>query len=198
MGLIGQIFNWVAFLIGGATILFASLFFLRVILKWMNVNPFAKIPYHLTRLTEPMVRPIRAQFQGPTLRYDLVPLIMGVLILATGLFIASMLGQLGSYVDAIVLLVLSGRMISSTMLGVIIRLLGLLYVIAIFLRFFLPYFGVGYMNKFFRFLFAITEPLLKPMRRFFVIGMFDCSPIVAMILVQFLTGLLANAIAGLG
>jgi len=185
-------------LIGGATILFAALFFLRVILKWMNVNPFAKIPYHLTRLTEPMVRPIRAQFQGPTLRYDLVPLIMGVLILATGLFIASMLSQLGSYVDAIVLLIFSGRLMSSTMLAVIVRLLGLLYVIAIFLRFFLPYFGVGYRNPSFRFLFAITEPLLKPMRRFFVIGMFDCSPIVAMILVQFLTGLAASAIAGMG
>jgi uncharacterized protein YggT (Ycf19 family) len=198
LGLIGQVFNWAALLIGTATVLFASLFFLRVILKWMNVNPFAKIPYHLTRLTEPMVRPIRAQFPGPALRYDLIPLIMGVLILATGLFIASMLGQLGSYLDAMVLLVLGGQVVSSTMLGVLIRLLGLLYVVAIFLRFFLPYFGVGYMSKFFRFLFAVTEPLLKPMRRFFVIGMFDCSPVVAMILVQFLTGLIANAVAGLG
>src|SRR5690348_6062015 len=119
----------------------------------MNVNPFANIPYHLTRITEPMVRPMRAQFFGPRLRYDLVPLLMGVMILFTGLFIASMLGQRGNYLDAMAVLVMSSRVMSYVMLGLLIKLVGLLYVIAIFLRFFLPYFGVGYMSKFFRFLF---------------------------------------------
>ncbi|HSE98050.1 MAG TPA: YggT family protein, partial [Blastocatellia bacterium] len=75
-----------------------------------------------------------------------------------------------------------------------ISLTGLLYVAAIFLRFFLPFLGVGYMKKWFRFIFTITEPLLKPLRRIFVAGMFDFSPLVAMVLVQLLTGLLANAI----
>ena len=164
----------------------------------MNVNPFAKIPYHLTRITEPMVRPMRAQVFGPMLRYDLIPLIMGVLILTTGLFISSMLYQLGLYLDAIVFKVVNSEVVSYGMLSLLIRLLGLLYVLAIFLRFFLPFFGFGYMNKFFRFLFRITEPLLKPLRRFLVFGMFDFSPIVAMFLVQLLTGWIANAVAGMG
>lgn len=177
------------------TIAVASLLFLRVLLTWLGANPFGRIPYHLTRITEPMVRPVRSQFGGGRyLRYDLIPLVMGVLILVTGLFIASMIGQLGIIIAAIGRNIMSGAIASATMMGELIRLIGLLYVVAIFLRFFLPFFGVGYRNKFFHFLFVITEPLLKPLRRFFVAGLFDFSPIVAMFIVQILTGFLAEMV----
>jgi YggT family protein len=79
-------------------------------------------------------------------------------------------------------------------IGELVRLIGLLYVVAIFLRFFMPLFAIGYRNKLFRFIFVITEPLLKPLRRFFVYGMLDFSPIIAMLIVQLLTGFLANSI----
>ncbi len=178
------------------TIAVASLLFLRVLLTWMGANPFGRIPYHLTRITEPMVRPVRSQFGGGRyLRYDLIPLVMGVLILVTGLFIASMLGQLGVIITAIGLNITSRAIASAAMMGELIKLIGLLYVVAIFLRFFLPFFGVGYRNKFFHFLFTITEPLLKPLRRFFVAGMFDFSPIVAMFIVQILTVVLAKLVS---
>jgi uncharacterized protein YggT (Ycf19 family) len=120
---------------------------------------------------------------------------MGVLVLVTGLFISSMLGQLGAILTAIWRNVSSGALASGAMTGELIRLVGLLYVVAIFLRFFLPFFGVGYRNRFFHFLFAITEPLLKPLRKIFVAGMFDFSPIVAMFLIQILTGFLAEVVS---
>jgi uncharacterized protein YggT (Ycf19 family) len=142
-----------------------------------------------------MVRPIRNQFGGRYMRYDLLPLVMGVLVLVMGLFIASMLGQLGSIIGAISQNLMLGKVASAAMAGEMIRLVGLLYVIAIFLRLFLPFFGVGYRNKWFRFLFLITEPLLKPLRRIFVAGMFDFSPIVAMFIIQILTGFLAEWVA---
>ena len=187
--LVSQIVFWV-------TIVVASLLFLRVLLTWLGANPFGRIPYHLTRITEPMVRPVRAQFGGGRyLRYDLIPLVMGVLILVTGLFIASMIGQLGGIIAAIGRNIIIGSIASGAMFGELIRLVGLLYVVAIFLRFFLPFFGVGYRNKGFHFLFAITEPLLKPLRRIFVAGMFDFSPIVAMFIVQILTGFLAELVS---
>ena len=179
-----------------ATIAVSSLLLLRVVLTWLGANPFGRIPYHLTRLTEPMVRPVRSQLgAGRILRYDLVPLVMGVLILVTGLFIASMIGQLGLILAAILRNIAIGALASASMFGEIIRLVGLLYVAAIFLRFFLPFFGIGYRNGFFHFLFVITEPLLKPLRKVFVAGMFDFSPIVAMFVVQILTGFLAELVA---
>jgi uncharacterized protein YggT (Ycf19 family) len=178
------------------TIGVASLLFLRVLLTWIGANPFGRVPYHLTRITEPMVRPVRSQFGGGRyLRFDLIPLVMGVLILVTGLFIASMIGQLGAIITAILGNITSRAIASAAMMGELIKLIGLLYVVAIFLRLFLPFFGVGYRNKFFHFLFARTEPLLKPLRRFFVAGMFDFSPIVAMFIVQILTGFLAKLVS---
>ena len=196
MNLIVLAFYLVSQVVFWGTIVVASLLFLRVLLAWLGTNPFGRIPYHLTRITEPMVRPVRAQFGGGRyLRYDLIPLVMGVLILVTGLFIASMIGQLGGIIAAIGKNIMVGSIASGAMFGELIRLVGLLYVVAIFLRFFLPFFGVGYRNKGFHFLFAITEPLLKPLRRIFVAGMFDFSPIVAMFIVQILTGFLAELVS---
>lgn len=198
MNLIALVLYWLSLIIQTATIIFAGLFFLRVILKWMNVNPFAKIPYHLTRITEPLVRPLRSQFGGPALRYDLLPLLVGVFILVMGLIIASMIGQLGHILNSMGMIIGSGHIMSNDMLSQLIQMAGLLYIAAIFLRLFLPYFGVGYTNNFFRFLYRITEPLLKPLRRFLVFGMFDFSPIVAMFLVQLLVGFIATAVEKMG
>jgi len=194
--LIELAFYWLSQIVMWGTIAVASLLLLRVLLAWLGANPFGRIPYHLTRITEPMVRPVRSQFGGGRyLRFDLIPLVMGVLILVTGLFIASMIGQLGAIITAILGNIMSRAIASAAMVGELIKLLGLLYVVAIFLRLFLPFFGVGYRNKLFHFLFVITEPLLKPLRRFFVAGMFDFSPIVAMFIVQILTGFLARLVS---
>ena len=196
MTLIVLAFYWLSQIVMWGTIAVASLLFLRVLLTWIGANPFGRVPYHLTRITEPMVRPVRSQFGGSRyLRFDLIPLVMGVLILVTGLFIASMVGQLGAIITAILGNITSRAIASAAMVGELIKLIGLFYVVAIFLRLFLPFFGVGYRNKFFHFLFVITEPLLKPLRRFFVAGMFDFSPIVAMFIVQILTGFLAKLVS---
>lgn len=196
MNLIVLAFYGLSLVVFWGTIAVAALLFLRVLLTWLGANPFGRIPYHLTRITEPMVRPVRGQFGGGRyLRYDLIPLVMGVLILVTGLFIASMLWQLGAILSAIAGNLMLGSIASGAMFRELIRLIGLLYVVAIFLRFFLPFFGVGYRHKGFHFLFAITEPLLKPLRRIFVAGMFDFSPIVAMFIVQILTGFLAELVS---
>jgi uncharacterized protein YggT (Ycf19 family) len=187
---------WLSQIVLWGTIAVSALFFLRVLLTWLGANPFGRIPYHLTRITEPMVRPVRGQFGGGRyLRYDLVPLVMGVLILVTGWFISSTIAQLGGIIDNIATKVVLRQVTSGAMIGQLIKLLGLLYVVAIFLRFFLPFFGVGYRHRGFHSLFAITEPLLKPLRRVFVAGMFDFSPIVAMFIVQILTGFLADLVS---
>lgn len=198
MEIIAYVFSFVSQVIWYATIAFASLFFLRVILTWAGANPFGRIPYHLTRLTEPMVRPFRYQFSNRIMRYDLVPLLTGILVLVLGLSVAGLIGQLGLVLYAIGKNIRNGAVASWAMTGELIRLIGVLYVIAIFLRFFLPFFGVGYRNRFFHFLFIVTEPLIKPLRRFFVMGMFDFSPIVAMFIIQLLTPILADIVAGLG
>ena len=99
LNLIVQALLIVSLIVYYATLGFAALFFLRVILTWMGVNPFGRIPYHLTRLTEPLVRPFRYQFSNRITRYDLIPLLTGVLILVLGLSISGLIGQLAPVLE---------------------------------------------------------------------------------------------------
>ena len=43
-----------------------------------------------------------------------------------------------------------------------------------------------------RFLYSITDPILEPLRRFTTIGMIDLSPLVALLLLDFLRQLLIS------
>ena len=193
MELIVLIFYGLGWIVLGVTLAAAGLLLLRVLLTWVGANPFGRISYHLTRLTEPIVRPLRYQFgTGRFMRYDLLPLVMGVMFLVTGLFISSVIWQFAGILSDVSRSTPTPRFLGSKL----INLLGLFYVVAIFLRFFLPFFGLSYTNKFYRFIFRITEPLLKPLRRFFVAGMFDFSPLIAMLIVQLLSNWIANAVAG--
>lgn len=183
--------DWLGKLALYATLAFAALFLLRVILAWAGVNPFARIPYHVARITEPMVRPLRYQFSGRSTRYDLLPLVAGVLIFFVGMIIADAIWQVGAILRDINTALTFGRFTPLFALKMILFTLGDCYILAILLRLILPYLGVGYGNKFMRFLFKITEPLLKPLRRYLTFGMFDLSPMVALLLVKFVMGIIA-------
>ncbi|MEK6304027.1 MAG: YggT family protein [Acidobacteriota bacterium] len=196
MELIAIFLGWLSRLVWWAAIAVAGLLILRVILNWAGANPFSRLSYNLTRLTEPLVRPMRHQFAGRITRYDLMPLLMGVMILVTGLFISGTIGEFAGISLRVGTAARLGLITARFLVSTTILLVGSLYVVAIFLRFFLPLFGISYANGFFRFLFVITEPLLKPLRRIFVAGMFDFSPLVAMFIVQILTPLVANLVGG--
>jgi len=194
--LIAILLGWLSRVVWWVTIAVAGLLLLRVILNWAGANPFSRLSYNLTRLTEPLVRPMRHPFAGRITRYDLMPLLMGVMILVTGLFISGTIGEFAAILLRVGTASRLGLITPRFVLSTMILILGSLYVLAIFLRFFLPLFGVSYANRFFRFVFVITEPLLKPLRRIFVAGMFDFSPLVAMFIVQILTPVVANFVGG--
>jgi len=194
--LIAILLGWLSRVVWWATVAVAGMLVLRVILNWAGANPFSRLSYNLTRLTEPLVRPLRYQFGRRTLRFDLVPIVTAVLVLALGWSVAGLIGQLAPILTAIGNNIWIGAIVSRAMLGELIKLTGLLYVAAIFLRFLLPFFGVGYRNKLLSILFAVTEPVIKPLRRFFVLGMFDLAPIAAMIIIQLITPFIAALVSG--
>ena len=79
-----------------------------------------------------------------------------------------------------------------------INLLVQAYWILLLARAFLPLMGMDNWNPLFRFIFSVTEPVLAPLRRFSVVGMWDLSPIVAIILLtivqQLLNGLVMSSL----
>jgi uncharacterized protein YggT (Ycf19 family) len=192
--LIVELLNILAWSVLILTCAVAALFILRVIISSTTDNPYAWLPFHLRRITEPLVAPIRPQFGRPYMRLDLMPVVIGVLILVTGLFVSSMIWQLRVILDNTYKQIVSHLATPAFLLKEFILLLGWFYVAAIFLRFLMPWFGLGYRSSFLRFLFVITEPLLRPLRRFCVAGMFDFSPIIAIFIIQIVASLLSSSI----
>ena len=72
-----------------------------------------------------------------------------------------------------------------------------LYSLVIVARAFLPLIGADTTNPVIHFIFEITEPILAPLRRFTVVGMWDLSPMAALILLMVVRQLLAYALGGL-
>jgi YggT family protein len=67
---------------------------------------------------------------------------------------------------------------------------------AIFIRVLLSWFPIDPRNPLVTLLYDITEPILEPLRRVIPrLGMFDLSPLVALILIQFLGRLAVNALS---
>jgi len=188
---------YISLLIFYVTVAIAGLLVLRVIVAWAGVNPFGWVPFHLRRVTEPLVRPLRQPFSGYTMRFDLLPLVAAATILFGGLFLGYVydklfLDILQDVVPTVRYNVVSGR----KALVWLIKLAGVLYEAAIFLRIILPWFGLGYGSRLLRFTFKITEPLMRPIRRllgrYLAVGMFDFSAFLALILVRIVTGLLVE------
>ena len=176
-----------------AAVVVAGLLALRVIVSYATSNPFAWLPYHLRKFTEPLVRPMRGQFDGRTMRFDLLPLVAAVIVFLMGLFCADLLGRFAAVIANIYNTARYGTLlVPGFLIKQFLILAGLLYIIAILLRILLPMFGVGYRNALLRFVYSITEPLLRPLRRIFLIGMFDLSPMVAIFIIDFIIGIIAT------
>jgi len=66
---------------------------------------------------------------------------------------------------------------------------------AIFIRVLLSWFPIDPRNPLVTLLYDITEPILEPLRRVVPrMGMFDLSPLVALLLIQVLGNLAVNAL----
>ena len=199
MPIILNAINLVAWAIFIATLAATALFVLRVIVTWAGSNPFGWVAYNLRRVTEPVVRPMRQPFYGYHMRFDLLPLVAAAMILFSGLFLSDILWRLRGLGDSLDRAVQMGFVTLGVLLTVIILLVGLLYEVAIFGRVVLPWFGVGYGSSFLRFLFRITEPLLRPLRRalsrVLSTSIFDFTPIIALLLVRVVTLFVAQLVS---
>ena len=174
--------------IGGLVV--AGLLLLRMLVHWLNLSPFSWLPYNLRRITEPILRPIRGSV-GPILPYDMIPLVMAIFVATTGLFAASILQAAAGILHDAQRLTPTVRDYARYL----IELLIFAYTVLLFLRIVFSLFQISYYGKFARFTYQVTEPILRPLRRYLIIGMFDLSIMVAIVLVQILGRFLISLIS---
>jgi YggT family protein len=86
------------------------------------------------------------------------------------------------------------------MAGFLVQFINLLvsfYSLIIIARVFLPLVGADPLNPVVRFIFDVTEPVLAPLRRYTVVGMWDLSPVVALVLLTVIQQLVVSLVLGL-
>lgn len=185
------LFDVLASIVTLVTFVIAAALILRMILQWAQVNPFGWFALNLRRATEPIMRPFRYGFDNRMMRFDMLPIVAAALVLINGLFAAWIISQIGSVVGQVLL-----RPASVTnLLSAVLWLVVVFYMAALFARFLMPMLGFGYSSRFLRFAFQITEPVLRPLRKYLVIGAFDLSPIVVIFVVQFVGSMLREWLA---
>lgn len=181
MVLLISIFDYVARAIAIVTCVLAGALVLRMVLQWAQVNPFGWFALNLRKATEPIMRPFRYGFDNRTLRFDMLPIVAAALVLLNGLFLSWIVSQVAFVLAQFAA---ASHVTVGLVLSAVLWLAVVAYMAALLGRFLLPMLGVGYSNRFLILAFRITEPILKPLRRFLIVGSFDFSPVAAIFLIQ--------------
>ncbi|HEY0004712.1 MAG TPA: YggT family protein [Pyrinomonadaceae bacterium] len=167
------------------------LMLVRLLMGYMDVNPFSSSALMMRRLSDPLVNPVR----GALLRFGAdpkyAPLIVILLAILLGWFAMRLAGDtLGTIANVMLALQLRAFVAA---VGFFLYGLLSIYSLLIFIRIIFSWGLVSYANPIMRFLVRATDPLLVPLRRIVPpLGMMDISPIVAFILIW----LFQAAIAG--
>ncbi len=167
------------------------LMIVRLIINFVDVNPFSALALNIRRLSDPLVNPIRRQLLGFGADPKYAPLIVILLVILSGFFCISLINAVLNMIYGVMYALQMAA--PSALIGYILYGMLLIYSLLIFFRIVFSWGNVDYRNPVMRLLVKTTEPLMGPLRRVIPpLGIFDISPIVAFILLM----LFQSAIAG--
>jgi len=157
---------------------------LRVGANWLGLNPFGWLLFHIRKLTEPFLSPLRRSQFGLYSRYDLAPILLVVLMILLGAVGLRFLDEIQEVIVGVQrgfrimyddsALIGLRYIVGNFLLGIVSVLL-----VCIILQVVFSWFGV-FRGRLPRFVWRVTEPILLPLRRLVPsVGMFDITPIVA-------------------
>lgn len=196
MPIIQSIASFITTGIIAVTVAAILLILLRSLFKYLDPNPFKWSVRTVGRLTDPVINSVRRMLIGFRIDPRVAPFVAVVLIIVFG-YLMFMLAENILNTVAGILYALSRPWAGApaAIIGyVIFGFLGL-YTLMIFLRILFSYLTTGFGNRWVRFLFRSTEPLLAPLRRMIpAVGMFDVSPIVAFVILYLLQLVVAGTL----
>lgn len=162
----------------------------RVIVNYVDMNPFSRIALTIRQFSDPLVNPVRRILMSYGLDQKIAPFVTILIAILIGWLLLELAGSLHFTL---------GGVVNSLQRGALVPLMGYLlfgvlavYSLMIVARIILGW-GMSYGNRLMRFLVRLTEPVLGPFRRIIPpLGMFDISPIIVLLILQ----LFQRAIAG--
>jgi len=185
MLVIKTLFQFITWGVTAIVVAGVVLILLRSLINYINLNPFSWLAVTLRRSTEPVLRPVRAVLIGFRVDPNFAPFLVIILLIVAGYMLVEFARSLLWTIAGVIYALTSGQLGTPVAVaGYVLFGLLELYTLAIFVRIIFLFVGVGYGNRLMRFLYRITEPLLAPLRRMVPpVGMFDLSPMVAIIIV---------------
>jgi YggT family protein len=168
-----------------------ALMIVRLILNYADMNPFSRPVIFIRRLSDPLVNPVRRGLMQFGFGPNIAPLFVVLIVILLGWLLLQLAGSILGTINGVILSAGSGRFIA--LVGHLLYGFLSIYELLIIIRIIFSWGGVSYGNRLMRFLVNVTDPLLLPLRRIIPpLGMFDISPIVALLMIW----LLKTAVAG--
>ena len=177
------IYGFVGFLI----MMIVILMVLRLIFNYTDPNPFGfvgRFSYKLKKYTDRLVYPVASFLARMKVDTRIAPLIVILVSCVAGYFVVQLFFDLFFTVDGVAKGVrnASPKLLVGHLLDGFLGIYTLLIVVRIILSW-----VMSHGNRVLRFLTKITDPVMEPFRRIIPpLGMFDISPIVVILLLNFL------------
>jgi YggT family protein len=182
MNLIQSIYLFIWYGVVAIIITVISLMLLRLILNYVDVNPFSRPALFVRRLSDPLVDPVRRGLARAGLDPKIAPLGTILIAILLGYFALQLVGAFLGTITGVMSSLERGALVS--LIGYLLYGLLSVYSLLIFMRIVFAW-GASSVNRMLRFLIRVTEPVLGPFRRIIPpLGMFDISPIVVLLLIR--------------
>jgi len=169
------------------------LMIIRLIADAMDLNPFAWTSRTIRRLSDGLVIPVRGGLRAFGVEPKFAPLVVILISILLGYFLLQLVSTIFTTIVGVMDSAQRGAFI--WVLGFILYGLLSIYSLLIIIRIVFSWGMLDYTNRIMRFLIDVTEPLLGPLRRVIpLLGRFDISPIVALLLLWILQGALMGTL----
>ena len=176
-------------------VVIVALMLLRLIANLANPNPFGWTSQTIRRLTDPLIGPVRRALVRAGVDPKYAPLVAILATILLGWFALQIVSAATMTLEGILRSLINHAM--GPFIGYLLNGLLSFYILLIFLRVIFSWVNVSYSHRWMRLLVTATEPLLGPLRRAIpLIGGFDVSPIVALLIVQVLQRVVAGMLIG--
>ncbi|PYS78621.1 MAG: hypothetical protein DMF67_20410 [Acidobacteria bacterium] len=177
---VASVYFLIQYLIVAVVLGVIVLMLVRLALNYADLNPFSRPVMYVRRLSDPLVNPVRRSLIQFGFGPNITPLVVILITILLGWFVLQLAESILSTVAGVIGGVQNARVIA--VVGYLLYGFLDVYMLLIVIRIIFSWGSVSYANRVMRFLISATDPLLVPLRHVIPpLGMFDISPLVALL-----------------
>jgi YggT family protein len=166
------------------------LMLVRLALNYADLNPFSRPVMYVRRLSDPLVNPVRRSLIQFGFGPNITPLVVILITILLGWFVLQLAEAILGTIAGVVAALQQARVVA--VVGYLLYGFLAVYMLLIIIRIIFSWGNVSYTNRVMRFLVAATDPLLVPLRHMIPpLGLFDISPLVALLILWLLKSAVA-------